>query len=90
MSVEITIVLTDDQITQVAERAADLIADRSTTATEPWLDVGDAAKHLGISKSQLYSLTSQRHRNGLPVVKEGSRSFYRASDLDAWRTNRAG
>jgi hypothetical protein len=72
-------------VEQVAERAAQLLAERQERAAEPWLNVEQAAAHLAISASQLYSLTSQRHRNGLPCTKEGSRNYYRASELDAWR-----
>jgi excisionase family DNA binding protein len=68
---------------EIARRAAELIKEPVTP--EPWLTVEQAAAHLAVSPSQLYTLCSQRHRNGLPVVKEGSRSYFRASELDRWR-----
>jgi hypothetical protein len=77
-----------DLIEQIAERAAKLVSERDAPA-EPWLNVEQAAAHLGISTSQLASLCSQRKWNGLPVTKEGSRSYFRASELDEWRTRRA-
>ena len=43
-----------------------------------------AAEHLAISASQIYSLCAQR-LSGFPFHKEGSRSFFLASDLDRWR-----
>ena len=70
----------------IAERAAAKVRHDVTDLSEPWLNVERAAAHLGISTSQLYTLCSQRHRNGLPVTKEGSRSYFKASALDAWRT----
>ncbi len=79
--------LPDVMLDEIARRAAALIGD--TAAAEPWLTVEQAAAHLAISTSQLYTLTSQRHRNGLPVTKEGSRSYYRASELDRWRKERS-
>ena len=76
--------LPDSLLDEVAQRAAKLIAE--APVPEPWLNVEEAAAHLAISTSQLYTLTSQRRRNGLPVTKEGSRNYFRASELDAWRT----
>ena len=72
-------------IEQVAQRAAELLAERHAPAPEPWLTTAEAAAHMGLSTSQLYTLVSQRRRNGIPVTKEGSRSFFRASELDRWR-----
>jgi hypothetical protein len=83
--VELVVTLSDEQLEQLAARAAELLAERQESAAEPWLTVEQAAEHLAISTSQLYSLTSQRHHNGLPLTKEGSRNYYRASELDAWR-----
>jgi hypothetical protein len=80
----LAIALPDELIERIAERAAELIAERPA-APEPWLDVQGAARHLAISTSQLYTLCAQRHRNGLPCMKEGARSYFRASELDAWR-----
>lgn len=84
--------LPPELIEQVAERAAELLAERNGAApkAERWLTHEEASRHLNISSSQLYSLASQRHRNGLPLVKEGSRSYYRASDLDRWRVDQNG
>jgi excisionase family DNA binding protein len=84
----LTFELPDSVIEQIAQRAAALLADNPQVAVEPWLTVDQAAAHLGISVSQLYSLSSQRHRNGLPVTKEGSRSYFKASQLDTWRASR--
>lgn len=81
----LTIELDDEQLAVLAERVADLLAERQTAESEPWLTVEQAAAHLALSTSQLYTLTSQRARNGIPVTKEGSRSYFRASELDDWR-----
>jgi excisionase family DNA binding protein len=79
----ITFILAAEAIEQIAQRAAELVTRRETA--EPWLTTEQAAAHLGLSASQLYTLVSQRRRNGLPVTKEGSRSYFRATELDAWR-----
>ena len=81
----LAIALPDDLIEQVAQRAAEIVLEHRDLGAEPWLTVEQAAAHLAVSSSQLYTLTARRHRNGLPVVKEGSRNYYRASDLDRWR-----
>jgi predicted DNA-binding transcriptional regulator AlpA len=70
---------------EIAERVAARLAERSPPTGEPWLNVEQAAAHLGLSTSQVYSLCSARRTNGFPVVKEGSRSYFRASELDRWR-----
>lgn len=74
---------------EIAERAAATVEQRLAGA-EPWLTTEAAAAHLGIAVSTLYTLVSQRHRNRLPVVKEGARSYFRASALDAWRLSSSG
>jgi excisionase family DNA binding protein len=86
--VSVTIDLPDALVEKIAQRAAAILADSVPAIAEPWLTVDQAAAHLGISTSQLYTLASQRHRNHLPVTKEGSRSYFKASQLDAWRASR--
>lgn len=81
--------LPTDVLDEIAARAAALIADSAAPAPEPWLNVDQAAEHMAMSKSQLYTLCSQQKRNGIPVLKEGSRSYFRASELDAWREERS-
>jgi len=83
------IMLPDAVLEEIARRAAEIIGEQPTTP-EPWLNVEQAAEHLAISTSQLYTLCSQRHRNGLPVTKEGSRSYFKASELDRWRAGDCG
>jgi excisionase family DNA binding protein len=76
--------LPPELLEQIAERAAKLMESRATATPEPWLTVEQAAAHLALSTSQLYTLCSRRD-SGLPFHKEGSRSYFRASELDAWR-----
>jgi excisionase family DNA binding protein len=81
----LTVDLPPELLEQVAHRAAELLAERNGNGSEPWLNVEQAAEHLNISTSTLYTLCSQRHRNGIPLTKEGSRSYFKASELDRWR-----
>ena len=85
----LTIELTDELLEQVAQRVAAILGVTAAPASpEPWLTVEQAATHLGISKSQLYSLCSTRQTSKIPFTKDGSRTFFKASALDAWRTER--
>lgn len=85
----LTIELTDALLEQVAQRVAAILGVTAGPASpEPWLTVEQAATHLGISKSQVYSLCSQRHTSTIPLTKDGARTFFKASELDAWRTER--
>jgi predicted DNA-binding transcriptional regulator AlpA len=79
--IELPEVVLDD----IAKRVAARLAECSEPKAEPWLTVEQASAHLGISTSQIYSLCSARRVNGFPVVKEGARSYFKASELDAWR-----
>lgn len=83
--VSIALELPETVVEEIARRAAQLVAEKPAAAPEPWLTVEAAAAHLGLSTSQVYSLCSARRVNGFPVTKEGSRSYFRASELDAWR-----
>ncbi len=69
------------------DRLAAALSSRLTPATaepEPWLTVEGAAAHLACSKQRIYDLASQRATNGFPVHKDGSRSLFKASELDQW------
>ena len=57
------------------------------TQTEGWINLGDAAAHLNVSKSFLYQ---KGHSLGVPRVKLGSKYRYKKSDLDAWLMNNKG
>jgi len=48
---------------------------------EPWINVRQAAEHLACTESRIYQLCSQRE---IPFCKDGSRSLFRRSELDAW------
>lgn len=68
-------------VERVAERAAALVAERNGDARDSWLTVAEAAEHLRCTPSRLYSLTSARR---VPFHKDGSRTLFRRSELDAW------
>ncbi len=84
----VAIELHEDVIETIAQRVTTIITAGQQRTPEPWLNVEQAAAHLAISTSQFYTLCSQRHRNGIPVTKEGARTYAKASELDAWRASR--
>jgi len=80
--------LTDADLDALAELLAPRIQARreEQQQPEPWLTTEQAAAHLGISKSQLYQTVHKRHSTAIPVHKHGSRSYFKATELDAWRS----
>ena len=51
------------------------------TPSERWINLGEAAAHLNVSKSFLYQ---KGQALGIPRAKLGSKYRYKKSDLDAW------
>jgi excisionase family DNA binding protein len=62
----------------IAERAAELIAQRTENAVGGFLDVDGAAAFLACPKSRIYSLTSAGR---LPVHRDGSRLLFDPHEL---------
>jgi excisionase family DNA binding protein len=83
--VELTITVSDELLTLLAER----IAERTPTpapgaeAASPWLDAAAAAAYIGIPRNQLYKLTAA---NAIPVHRKrrGQGLRFRREELDAW------
>jgi excisionase family DNA binding protein len=65
----------------VAERAAELVVERSVGDVEPWISVRDASAHLACPRSRIYALVSAGR---IPHRKDGSRLLFRRSELDDW------
>jgi excisionase family DNA binding protein len=80
------------EIDRPATAAVDLIADRVVEklahqlgGREGWVGVEEAAVHLHCTERRVYDLCS---RSNLPYAKEGTRSLFRLSELDAWLDRR--
>lgn len=71
--------LDGDALDTLAERLAPRLGQPAQT--DGWLTVGEAAEYLRCPKSRVYSLVSARR---IPFVKDGSRTLFRRSELDAW------
>ena len=57
------------------------------TPSERWINLGEAAAHLNVSKSFLYQ---KGQTLGIPRAKLGSKYRYKKSDLDTWLTDNKG
>jgi excisionase family DNA binding protein len=71
--------LDGDALDALAERLAPRLGQPGQA--DRWLTVGEAAEYLRCPKSRVYSLVSARR---IPFVKDGSRTLFRRSELDAW------
>ncbi|MFI5003818.1 MAG: helix-turn-helix domain-containing protein [Solirubrobacterales bacterium] len=74
-------------VEQIAQRAAAIMVEHKAPAASPWLTVGEAADYLRCPKSRVYSLVSAGR---IPFVKDGSRTLFSRSELDAWLHNGGG
>jgi len=80
--IEFTIRLTDEQLAQIAERVAALLADQQAATGDGWLRGADQiARHIGAPRSRVYALASA---GAIPVEKDGSALVARRSELDQW------
>ena len=77
---DLALTLPPEFVERIAERAAELVAERSTNGAEPWIGVEQAAEHLACAKHRIYALVHQR---AIPFRKEGARLLFRRSELDA-------
>lgn len=76
----LAIPLPPELVDEIARKVADLISDRHAP-TPDYLTPAEAADYLRCKPQRVYDLTSQGR---LPVCKDGSRSLYRRTDLDAY------
>jgi excisionase family DNA binding protein len=80
MAAGLSVDLTAEVLERIAERAAELLAERGAAASA-WLDVNEAAAYLRCPTSRIYALTSGR---SIPHYHDGSRLLFRRTELDEW------
>ena len=84
------VALDSEDVEAIARRVAELLRDelREQKLEDPWLDTRQAANHLGLSLHALRHLVARR---AVPYVQDGpgSKVYFRASQLDAWREEQA-
>jgi glutathione S-transferase len=74
-------------IEAIAERAAEIAADRVQPTEDGWLRGAQAiADYIGAPAKRVYNLAS-RMPPGLPVHRDGRSLLARRSELDAWIRN---
>jgi excisionase family DNA binding protein len=78
--IELTIKLTDEQLAEIAARAAALIPTVAP-ASSPWLNVTDAAERLRCRKDRIYDLIAL---GKLHPRRDGRRVLLHRDDLDAY------
>lgn len=79
----LTLGVPDALVEAVAERAAELLAERIEPAEDRWLNVDETAQYLGCKRSRIYALASCKPPR-IPVERDGSRLVFKQSELDAW------
>lgn len=79
----VTIALPDELVEAVAQRVAELVAERNgqSVQCDPWLSIEEAAEHLRARPQRLYDLVSTGR---LKPAKDGRRLLFRRSVLDAY------
>ncbi|MGH2834156.1 MAG: helix-turn-helix domain-containing protein [Solirubrobacteraceae bacterium] len=78
--IELTVSLTDEQISEIARHAAVLMETNRAPAS-PWLNVTDAAEHLRCGKDRIYDLIALRR---LSPRRDGRRVLLHRDDLNAY------
>ena len=74
--------LPDDVVEAIAERAAELLAERSISSEDGWLRGADRiAAYIDCPRSRVYALASARR---IPIHHDGSALIARRSELDGW------
>ncbi len=82
--IELTVTLTDQQLAEIAERAAALVSAGPQEGT-PWLNVTDAAERLRCRKDRIYDLIAL---GKLHPRRDGRRVLLHSDDLDAYTEGR--
>ena len=72
------LVLSDDQVEQIARRAAELMP---APAASPWLDTKGAADYIAAKPARIHDLVQLGR---LQPRRDGRRLLFRAADLDAY------
>jgi excisionase family DNA binding protein len=65
----------------VAQRAAELLAERDAPSASPWLDTKGAAAYMACTPARIHDLVQARQ---LTPARDGRRLVFRRDDLDAY------
>lgn len=74
----------DELVERIAQRAAEIVAERQQPADDGWLRGAEAiAAYIGSPRSRVYALAGTRPSR-IPVHRDGSALLARRSELDRW------
>lgn len=85
--IELIVRLTDEQLAEIAQRAAALVPTDTLAAISPWLNVAEAAERLRCSKDRIYDLIAL---GKLQPRRDGRRVLLHRDELDAYVEGRSG
>ncbi len=87
----LTLVVPDELVERVAQRAAQIVAERnSRTGTDRWFrGARQIADYIGAPTSRVYALSAHAPPQ-IPVSHDGSALIAKQSDLDVWLENGGG
>jgi hypothetical protein len=85
--------VSDELVAAIAERAAELVAERLEREASPWMTRPEAARYLGLPESRLEKDAAtprdpaKRKKKGppkIPLHRDGARVLYHRDELDRW------
>lgn len=79
-----TVMLSAAVIELIAGEVAERLAASRADGPEPWVGVGEVARHLSCRPQRVYDLCGRRDGTSIPHRKEGSRTLFLLSRVDAW------
>jgi excisionase family DNA binding protein len=85
--IELIVRLADEQLAEIAQRAAALLPADNMAGTSPWLNVAEAAERLRCRKDRIYDLIAL---GKLQPRRDGRRVLLRRDELDAYIEGRSG
>jgi excisionase family DNA binding protein len=84
MTLDVLVTLSDAQLEQIAERAAELVIGRRAASASPWLDAKGASEYLCCPVGRIPDLVQLRK---LTPHRDGRRLLFRREELDAYLEN---
>ena len=85
--IELIVRLTDEQLAEIAQRAAALVSTDNAAVVSPWLNVAEAAERLRCRKDRIYDLIAL---GKLEPRRDGRRVLLHRDELDAYIEGRSG
>jgi len=80
-SLTVAVTISDRDVERIAQRAAEIVADRQPSSASPWVDTKGAAQHLCCGADRVHDLVQL---GKLHPRRDGRRLLFRPSDLDAY------